>query len=61
MLEVEGYKMFYGIMKIFPKNVEIQLYDVEGTWLYKPEYKCWYCGGWSYPEDICSVIADFHS
>ena len=61
MLEVEGYKMFYGIMKIFPKNVEIRPYTVEGTWLYKPEYKCWCCSGWYYPEDICSVITVFHN
>ncbi len=60
MLECENYKMLKGIMKIMPINSEIKPYNVKGTWLYKPEYKCWYCNGWSYPERICSVIADFN-
>lgn len=60
MLECENYKMFRGIMKIMPINSEIKPHYVEGTWLYKPEYKRWYCNGWSYPERICSVIADFN-
>lgn len=58
MLSVEGYKMFYGKMEIVPKTSSIPPSVVEGTWLYKPEYKCWYCKGWSYPEEICQVVED---
>lgn len=57
MLEVEGYKMFNGLMKITPKN-DIPLFTLAGDWLYKPEYKCWYGQGRSFGEDICSVLFD---
>ena len=58
MLEVEGYKMFVGTMMIFPKCDEIQPFPIEGTWLYKPEYDCWYCNGSSYHNDIVHLIED---
>lgn len=51
----EGYKMFQGTMKIKPLNPFIKPLEIEGIWLYKPECKCWYCGGASYPEDICTI------
>lgn len=51
MLICEGYKMFKGLMKV-GSNV------IEGTWLFKPEYKCWYCNGCSYPENVCEIIKD---
>lgn len=56
MLQCEGYKMFYGVMEIKPKNT--CSHTVEGTWLYKPEYECWYCKGRSYPVDVCFIIKD---
>lgn len=61
MLQCEGYKMFKGIMIITPKPVgdyKIPPMDIEGVWLYKPEYDCWYCKGWSYPAEICIVRKD---
>lgn len=58
MLSCEGYKMFLGTMKIKPKNADISSYEVYGHWLYKPETKCWYCNGSSYPADICEVGTD---
>lgn len=60
MLKVEGYMMFEGIMNIVPKSNEIQSYFVTGTWLYKPEYDCWYCtNGSSYPASVCYIHKDF--
>lgn len=56
MLTCEGYKMFKGIMKIKPAIKEV--FNLEGTWLFKPEYECWYCKGSSYPASICEVIVD---
>ena len=56
MLTCEGYKMFKGIMKIKP--ISIDPFEVEGTWLFKPEYGCWYCKGSSYSESICEIIVD---
>lgn len=56
MLVCEGYKMFKGAMKINSNVLGEQF--IEGTWLYKPEYECWYCKGKSYPEKICEVVID---
>ena len=55
ILKCEGYMMFEGKMIITPKN-EIPAYTQEGTWLYKPEYDCWYCKGHSYPAEICVIV-----
>lgn len=51
MLSCEGYKMFRGSMKV-------GAHVVEGVWLYKPEYNCWYCNGSSYPAEVCTVLVD---
>ena len=58
MLECEGYKMFRGKATIVPKNKLFKPYQIEGDWLYKPEYNCWYCGGWSYPAEIVTDIEE---
>lgn len=58
MIEVEGYKAFRGQMKIIPKNERIKPFIIDGDFLYKPDYKCWYNGGSSYPEDICHIVKD---
>lgn len=55
VIEVEGYKMFSGSMIITPKAEHIKPFEVIGNWLYKPEYKCWYCNGSSYMEEICKI------
>lgn len=60
MLECEGYKMFHGAATINPNNIhrpELKPFEVTGTWLYKPEYECWYVNGHSYPAEI---VSDFH-
>ena len=49
MIIVEGYKAFMGTMLVFGGK------KVFGDWLYKPDTKCWYCRGSSYPEDVCQV------
>lgn len=59
MIKVEGYKAFRGIMKISPKTSTIRPMNIEGDWLYKPEYDCWYCGGRSFPASICEVSEDY--
>lgn len=56
MLTCEGYRMFYGTATVTPVNAEA--YDVTGTWLYKPEYDCWYCGGSSYPARIIGNLRE---
>lgn len=52
MLECEGYKMLKGIGYIKPKSDKIIPFQVHGTWLYRPDTKCWYCNGSSYTEEI---------
>ena len=58
MIKVEGYKAFHGVMKITPKIKCVPPVEIEGDWLYKPEYKCWYGNGASYGEEICKVVSD---
>lgn len=56
MLTCEGYKMFKGVMKIVRFNGNTEC--IEGIWLYKPECKCWYCNGSSYPAEVCEILID---
>ena len=58
MLECEDYKMFRGIMRIAPPNPKFPTEEIEATWLYKPEYQCWYGNGRSYDESICTIVRD---
>lgn len=53
VLTCEGYKIFEGVMGISPSKTFS--YDVEGTWLYKPDTDCWYCNGRSFPAEVCSI------
>ena len=57
-ITVEGYKAFNGIMRIVPKMVLMQPFEIKGDWLYKPEYDCWYNGGSSFPASICEVVSE---
>lgn len=57
MLKCEGYKMFRGKMQISPKTGATP-FVVEGVWLYKPEFDCWYANGHSFCADICTIIED---
>lgn len=58
ILVCEGYKMFRGKMLITPKCDNIKPFEVEGVWLYKPEYDCWYCKGSSYCANICTIVEE---
>lgn len=52
MLKCEGYKMFKGKMRVVPKNPKYPPFVEDGTWLYKPNYDCWYVNGSSYMASI---------
>ena len=56
MLICEGYKMFFGVCQINWASGTPE--RVRGTWLFKPEYDCWYCNGRSYPGVIVEVVED---
>lgn len=58
MINVEGYKMFRGAMRITPKCEGVEPFEIAGNWLYKPQYNCWYSGGRSFVADICEVVED---
>ena len=58
MIEVEGYLMFRGIMRIVPRTDKVKPFELDGAWLYKPETGCWYCNGSSYSASICTVVED---
>ena len=51
----EGYRFFTGTMLIIHPDPDTPPEKISGHWLYKPETGCWYCGGISYPEDICEI------
>ena len=57
MLECEGYMMCRGRGTIVPKNGKPP-YTITGTWLYKPEWNCWYVGGQSFPAEIVEKIEE---
>lgn len=58
MIEVEGYKMFKGVMRIAPKSGLVAPFEKEGSWLYNPVYDCWYGCGSSYAKAICEIVED---
>ena len=58
MINVDGYKAFRGVMKITPKCESVPPFELNGDWLFKPEFKCWYGCGSSYPEEICAVVQE---
>lgn len=59
MIKAEGYKAFYGTMKIKPKAAHLPSFELTCDWLYKPDTKCWYGKGNSFAEEICEVMEDF--
>ena len=58
MLECEGYKMFKGSAFIRPTTVNFTPFQESGTFLYKPEFNCWYVNGHSYMADVVEDIQD---
>lgn len=58
MLSCEGHKMFQGWATVTPKAPGFPPMPIYGTWLYKPDTKCWYCAGSSFPEDIVSEFKE---
>lgn len=51
----EGYRFFTGTMLILHPDPDTPPEKISGHWLYKPETGCWYCGGISYPAEICEI------
>lgn len=58
MIEVEGYKMFRGVMRIVPRSGVVEPFEIESDWLYRPDCDCWYDGRNSYVARICEVVKD---
>lgn len=58
MLECEGYKMFKGSAVIRPATVNFTPFQERGTFLYKPEFDCWFVNGRSYSAEIVEQIED---
>ena len=51
----EGYRFFTGTMLILHPDPDTPPENISGHWLYKPETDCWYCGGMSYPAEVCEI------
>ena len=59
MICVEGYKAFHGTMRIIPVNTSLKPFIIANKdWLYKPDTKCWYGDGRSFPADICEIVEE---
>ena len=56
MIEVEGYKVFEGVLRVSPKN-GMTPFEMYGKWIYKP-YIGWCGSGCIFVEEICEVIED---
>ena len=54
MIRVENYRAFHGTMRITPK-CSVPPFEITADWLYKPDTRCWYGDGHSYPAGICEV------
>lgn len=55
IINVEGYKAFYGTMRITPKAA-VPAFELTGDWLYKPETGCWYGLCNSFADAICTIV-----
>lgn len=58
MLTSEGYKMFRGSGQIRNTQTGKTVRTERGDWLYKPDFKCWYVNGSSYPAECVTVVDD---
>lgn len=58
MLKCEGYKMFRGTGEIRNAQTRALVETQHGDWLYKPDFKCWYVNGRSYPAECVTVVED---
>ena len=59
MLTCDGFKMFRGTATVTPIT-DMPPFDMTGTWLYRPDTRCWYCepdDGFaaSYPERLITI------
>ena len=55
LIACEGYQMFRGTMQVSYRGTA-QAEDITGDWLYRPDTRCWYCRGRSYPAEICEIV-----
>lgn len=58
MICVEGFRAFHGTMRIAPKGGSVPPFELTGDWLYKPDTRCWYGQGRSFPVEACMVVSE---
>ena len=58
VIKVDGYWAFHGTMRICPKCDNVDPFELTGDWLYKPDTRCWYGQGRSFPVEICMVVSE---
>lgn len=61
IIMVENYKMFKGVLRISPKCPNVEPFELKGSFLYKPDSKCWYGNGSSFTAEICEIVEDFEN
>jgi hypothetical protein len=56
MIYFEDCKEFRGIMRIHYPFLKLKPEEIEGNWLYRPQYNDWYNGECAYPANKCEIV-----
>jgi hypothetical protein len=49
-------KAFKGVMRINYWFLKIKPEEIEGNWIYRPQYDDWYDGKCAYPANRCEIV-----
>lgn len=56
MIDLEDCKKFRGVMRIHYPFLKLKPEDVEGNWVYRPQYNDWYNGECAYHANKCEIV-----
>lgn len=51
------YVPFNGVMRINYVFLKRKPDEIEGTWVYRPQYNDWYDGRCAYPAHRCEIVS----
>ena len=56
MIDFEDCKQFKGVMRIHYLFLKLKPEEIEGNWVYRPQYDDWYDGKCAYPANRCEIV-----
>lgn len=56
MIDLEELQEFRGIMRIHFPFLMLKPEEIEGNWVYRPQYDDWYDGKCAYPANRCEIV-----